>query len=195
KVLHQLTAEDGSWIIIKSRKHLEVMPTVSVSVGSESVGEGAFTDSKDRVQLGPVLKTALRTKLVALMRDGNIVAFRTLLNMQATYLRGLNVKPAADLVPGVTLGTDVLPERLLAESFLLQNGFRELDEVDGAGWSPLAYAALGGDPEVIQALLQKRADPSTRTRAANAYINVPGNASVVSIAAFYSNNAALEAAA
>lgn len=192
KVLHQLTAEDGSWIIIKSRKHLEVMPTVSVSVGSESVGEGAFTDSKDRVQLGPVLKTALRTKLVALMRDGNIVAFRTLLNMQATYLRGLNVKPAADLVPGVTLGKDVLPERLLAESFLLQNGFRELDEVDGAGWSPLAYAALGGDPEVIQALLQKRADPSTRTRAANAYINVPGNASVVSIAAFYSNNAALE---
>ena len=151
------------------------MPTVSVSVGSESVGEGAFTDSKDRVQLGPVLKTALRTKLVALMRDGNIVAFRTLLNMQATYLRGLNVKPAADLVPGVTLGTDVLPERLLAESFLLQNGFRELDEVDGAGWSPLAYAALGGDPEVIQALLQKRADPSTRTRAANAYINVPGD--------------------
>ncbi|CAE7814144.1 ANKHD1 [Symbiodinium sp. CCMP2592] len=192
KVCRQLSAADGTWIMIKSRKHLEVMPIVSVAVGSVSVGEGTFTDSKDRDQLGPVLKAALRNKLVSLMRDGNIVAFRTLLNMQAFFLRGLNVKPAADLVPGVTLGTDVLPEWLLADSFLFQNGFREVDEVDAAGWSPLAYAALGGDPEVIQALLQKRADPSSRTRATNYFVNIPGNASMVSIAAFYSNNEALQ---
>lgn len=191
KVCRQLSATDGTWIMIKSRKHLEVMPMVSTTIGV-SVGEGTFTDSKDRVQLGPVLKAALRTKLVSLMRDGNIVAFRTLLNMQAFFLRGLNVKPAADLVPGVTLGTDVLPEWLLADSFLFQNGFREVDEVDAAGWSPLAYAALGGDPEVIQALLQKRANPCTTTRATNYFVNIPGNASMVSIAAFYSNNEALQ---
>ena len=30
--------------------------------------------------------------------------------------------------------------------FLYQNGFTRVNERDSAGWSPLCYAALGGDP-------------------------------------------------
>ena len=166
---------------------------VTTKVTSISVGEGIFTNSKDRDQLGPVLKATLRAKLVSLMRDGKVEAFRTLLNMQALLLRGLDVEPAADLVPGITLGAAALPEWLLAESFLFQNGFQQVDEVDGTGWSPLSYAALGGDPEVVQALLLKRADPSTKTRANKPDTTIPSNASAVSIAAFFHNNAALQA--
>ena len=170
------------------------MPYVTPSGAHVSVGEGTFTDPKDREQLGPVLKAALTAKLVSYMRAGDVEAFRALLNLQAFFMRGMNVQPAADLVPGMTLGADALPEWLLADSFLFQNGFQDLQEVDGMGWTPLSYAALGGNPATVQALLDKRADPCTKTRATNPYISVPTNASAVSIAAFFRNNEVLQVA-
>ena len=47
--------------------------------------------------------------------------------------------------------------------FMYENGFNNVLEVDQAGWSPLCYAALRGDPLVIEALLAKRADPNDCT--------------------------------
>ena len=152
KVCRQLRSGDGSWVMIKGRKHLEVMPYVTPSGAHVSVGEGTFTDPKDREQLGPVLKAALTAKLVSYMRAGDVEAFRALLNLQAFFMRGMNVQPAADLVPGMTLGADALPEWLLADSFLFQNGFQDLQEVDGMGWTPLSYAALGGNWVAVKEL-------------------------------------------
>ena len=46
------------------------------------------------------------------------------------------------------------------ETFLIQHGFIRVSEYDKAGWTPLCYAALGGNPQMIEALLKKRADPN-----------------------------------
>ena len=44
--------------------------------------------------------------------------------------------------------------------FLIQHGLIRVSEYDKAGWTPLCYAALGGNPEMMEALLRKRADPN-----------------------------------
>ena len=45
-----------------------------------------------------------------------------------------------------------------------QNGFRTIRETDGAGWSALHYAALCGDPALLNGLLKLRADPKQLTK-------------------------------
>ena len=51
--------------------------------------------------------------------------------------------------------------------FLFQNGFCTVNEVDSCGWSPLHYAALRGEPLLIQSLLEQRADIDCKTKKAN----------------------------
>ena len=43
-------------------------------------------------------------------------------------------------------------------------GFRRIDERDASGWTPLCYAALGGSPLQVSALLEARADANDAIR-------------------------------
>ena len=45
-----------------------------------------------------------------------------------------------------------------------RNGFRHILERDAAGWSPLHYAALGNNTELVQSLLEKQANVHCRSR-------------------------------
>ncbi|CAL1154025.1 unnamed protein product [Cladocopium goreaui] len=51
-------------------------------------------------------------------------------------------------------------KRKLLSLLKAQNGFRTIGEMDSAGFSPLHYAALNGDPALIQDLLTLQADPN-----------------------------------
>ena len=55
----------------------------------------------------------------------------------------------------------------MVDEFLFQNGFATIDEVDSCGWSPMLYAALRGEPLLIQSLLEQRADPNSKAKKAN----------------------------
>ena len=44
-----------------------------------------------------------------------------------------------------------------------RNGFRHILERDAVGWSPLHYAALGNNAELVQSLLAKRANVHCRS--------------------------------
>ena len=52
----------------------------------------------------------------------------------------------------------------VVQQFLVENGFEKVLQRDRAGWSPLLYAALHGNPTLVEALLVHRADPNDSIR-------------------------------
>jgi len=156
-------------IWIKSTTHVEL------SVGayqictlghSEGPGDGEFTVDSDREKLAEVFQQMLWQKLRDYVRKGDILNYRALLNFQSVHLRGLPAKPVVDIIPGFeaeeALQAD--PKNLKVEQFLYQNGFKKISEIDANGMSPVCYAAIRGDPVLMQGLLERRADPNDRSR-------------------------------
>ena len=120
----------------------------------------------DRQKLGPVLLKAVQRKLRFLLRSGNLVGYRTLLNHQPLFLRGFDVEIQYDLIPGFEalpcLGeaSEASEASLIVSQFLYQNGFSKVAELDKVGWTPLHYAGCRGEPELVRALLAHRANPN-----------------------------------
>ena len=78
--------------------------------------------------------------------EGDFAGYRRHLNLQGLYFRGLGVAPISDIIPGFECSngnTDV------AAKFLYQNGFAKVRDTDRAGLSPLHYAALDGDANIV----------------------------------------------
>ena len=117
----------------------------------------------DREKLGPVLQSVVRCKLLSCLKAQDLPAYRRHLNLQPFYFRGLAVESVEDLVPGFDASYAPDLQAYVVAKFLHQNGLRSVREVDGAGWTALHYAALGGNSELIAGLLQQRAEPNRRT--------------------------------
>ena len=152
---------EGSWILIKSAERLELV------VGSRALnfptGKGEFAVATDKVKLGPILEAALKGKMRQALRKSDLVTYRVVRNLQSVYLKGLPAQLELDLVPGFISSADHTAS--IVEHFLYQNGFRSIHEVDIAGFMPLHYAALGGEAQLIKAMLEERADPTSTTHA------------------------------
>ena len=164
RVLRELSP-DPSWIMIKGNTELELTASSSACFIVQSAGEGQFTRKDDRTKLAQVLQHALRRKLRLLLMAEDLVGYRVHLNLQSIHLRGFPAEATDDLVPGFepdSFEQDACT--LSAQRFLYQNGFATVHEVDAGGWSPGHYAALRGDPLVMQGLLQLRADINRWTR-------------------------------
>ena len=153
---------EGSWILIKSAERLELV-VASRAFGCRT-GEGDFAVAEDKLKLGPVLESALRGKMRQALSRCDFVTFRLVRNMQSIYLRGLAVELELDLVPGFVPSCDADDPLSHVERFLYQNGFCNIHDVDTAGFMPLHYAALAGEPHLIKAMLEQRADPTKTTR-------------------------------
>ena len=169
---------DGSWILIKSAERLELV--VASRAPSCPTGEGDFAVASDKVKLGPVLEAALRGKMRKALRQGDLVTYRIVRNLQSVYLRGLPAELETDLVPGFVPADD--SASMVVEQFLYQNGFWSLHEVDSAGFMPLHYAALAGEPQQIKAMLQQRADPTLRTRKTQPLLEIPAGVTALGLA-------------
>lgn len=169
---------DGSWILIKSAERLELV--VASRAPSCPTGEGDFAVATDKVKLGPVLEAALRGKMRKALCEGDFVTYRIVRNLQSVYLRGLPAELEKDVVPGFVPGAD--DSVSIVEHFLYQNGFWSLHEVDSAGFMPLHYAALDGEPLLIKALLQQRADPTRTTRKTQPLLEIPAWVSALGLA-------------
>ena len=110
----ELSAHD-SWILIQSSTRLEVVATTFSTL---SVGEGDFTVEQDRLQLAPVMRQILASKLKLC---ANKPAYRRHLNLSSVYFRGLEVE---------------FPSPKDAADFMQQNGFTRVDARDASGWCP-----------------------------------------------------------
>ncbi|CAE7818593.1 btbd11b [Symbiodinium sp. CCMP2592] len=156
--VRELSSKVPDCILVKSPVHLEMKVETSV----KSAGEGVFTVESDRLAIAPVLNNFFKSKLASLLKDGDFPKYRLLLNQQRARLRGLHVQSVEDLVPSFD-GTGS-PGCNYTNRFLHQNGFQHLNECDAAGWTPICYAAVKGDPTIVQALLDARANPNDTTR-------------------------------
>ena len=73
---------------------------------------------------------------------------------------------------------------------MYQNGFGAVQEVDAGGWFPLHYAALGGDPLVMQGLLSQRADPNCQTQKEQPRSGTAPFTTALTICVFHKHNEA-----
>ncbi|CAE7389731.1 unnamed protein product [Symbiodinium natans] len=135
----------------------------------------------------------LKRKLVQCLREGDLPSYRVVLNAQAVLCRGLPIDPIADLVPGFDSSQHESDEgSLRVAQFLFQNGFAQVSEYDAMGWSPMCYAALNGDPALVKALLERRANPSDETKKGQPLLAVSKQISALALAAMFRNNDAVK---
>ena len=146
---------DSTWILIQSSSCLVVVGgTTSFPTGP--VGEGNFSNEEDRQKLAPVMRNIAMRKMMHCLKKSDFPGFRRQLNLQSFHLRGLEVQPIDGLL-------DIDNDVDAVSQFLFQNGLRNVQKPDAAGWWPLHYAALSGKTEVIRGLLRLRASVNQRT--------------------------------
>ncbi|CAK9078290.1 unnamed protein product [Durusdinium trenchii] len=171
-------------VLVESAVHLTVAP------GHQQVvlrpGEGSFSMAADRSAVAEVLQSLIKRKLKLYLEEGQIHRYRFLWSQQRVRLSGFSLAPVEDIVPGGPTEAEALSK------FLYQNGFARLGERDAAGWSPLCYAALGGNPVLIREMLQERADPNDRITKPAHFAIMPKNTPVLHVVSFLHHQEALE---
>ena len=151
--------------------------------------EGNFTVPGDRCQLQPLLEAGLKRILQSHLKARDFVGYRVMLNLQSVYLRGYT-SGFLEPVPGFSDKESDSPFPLAVAKFKYQNGFESIQEVDRAGWSPLHYAALLGDPEVVQGLLAQKADPNRTTQKGQWRVGMPPWTSALALCVYFKHNSA-----
>ena len=180
---------DGSWILVHSAVQMEVILRTNAFNGS--VGEGDFAVADDKAKLGQVVLVALMERMVQALQESDFVTYRVVRNLHRVYLRSLDVEAELDLIPGFVCDTDD-SSAYVASHFFHQNGFSRINEVDRAGFTPLHYAALNGDPQLINALLEHRADLSKSTRKGQKLIGLPAQRSALALCLVCQHNEAAQ---
>ena len=189
---------------------LMVVPAVCpiATLGGRPSGEGDFSFEEDWAKLGPLLAQAVHRKLLLLLESRDFVGYRFLLNLQSVYLRGFAERNLCQPIPGFQVHFDDLRnshdsssaslpsgrlsqrQELLVAKFLYQNGFMRVNEWDNAGWSVLHYAALQGDPSLIQDLLAQKLDPNSLTKKDQPQVGLPPWITALTIAVCFKHNTA-----
>lgn len=100
-----------------------------------------------------VLKQQVAAKLVHCLEQEDMVAYHFWLNQQQVRFNTKDIEEKS--------GEEEYEATVLAR-FLHENSFTHATERDAAGWSPLCYAAMNGNPLLVSALLSARADANDR---------------------------------
>ena len=177
--------------MVKSPKDVELIAGTCafLRAGCGPVGEGIFTVPQDRLKLGPVLVATLRRRILSLLKAQDLPGYRALLNQQHLLLRGLDCDSLGPFL-GFEEDLTCLDSASLVMKFFHQNGFRNVWKTDSGGWSPLHYAALNGDPSLVEDLLKLQADPNQGSRKVHPAIGQPAGTPPLSIACIFKNNEA-----
>ena len=183
-------SQEPSWIMVKSAKDVQLVLDASASfrAGSGPVGAGTFTVEADCKKLGPVLMTVLKRKLMRLLKAQDFPGYRALLNQQSTMLTGMACdvfEPVPNFEAFEEGDNKASP---WVQKFFYQNGFRTIWEKDHCGWLPIHYAALNGDPSLVNELLMLRADPNQPTKKAHRDLGFEAGTPPLSISCLFKNN-------
>mmetsp|Transcript_57647 Transcript_57647/g.119148 ORF Transcript_57647/g.119148 Transcript_57647/m.119148 type:complete len:444 (+) Transcript_57647:3-1334(+) len=184
---------DGSFLMVKSARHVELVVSSFASSCESSPGEGCFTMEEDRLKIAPVVKQVLKQKLTQCLQNGDLPSYRVVLNAQAILCRGLPVDPISDIVPGFDSTRHESDDAgsIMVAQFLFQNGFCQVSEYDAMGWSPICYAALNGNAALVKALLERRANPNDETKKGQPLLALSRKVCVLAISALFQNNDAV----
>lgn len=162
--VHLSTIHSASLVEVQCAEQQNL--TVPFEFLREPVGLGKFTIAADREKVAEVVHSMVRQKLLHYLRQGDLHNYRVLLNLQHLHFRGFSVEPIDGWVPGF-ISTETDPSSFFLQKFMYQHGFRSPVERDKAGWTPLCYAAVSGNPLLLVALLEQRANPNDSIRHAS----------------------------
>lgn len=163
------------------------MDTPKTSVGDGSAGRGAFGYREDREKLGHILGKFLKRFILLHLQKKDFMKYKIYLNLVNAFLDGFPAECQLSMSEIIEV-----PPVPMAQDFLTRMGFRAVNEVDGFGWTPMCYAALNGDPGLVRALLDHRADANDRTRKQNPLLNAPASLPVLAMAVYFSRNEAAQ---
>eukprot|EP00434_Breviolum_minutum_P035242 symbB.v1.2.031189.t1/scaffold3578.1/size55188/2 len=179
----------NSYVVIRSATSFYVVTQASISFAlAGPPGEGTFGRGEDKEKLCNVLTSLLKQLLLHHLIREDFLAYRSYLNLQSLFLRGFSVGSGVE----AKMFQPMPRSQGSVETFLQQNGFRKITEVDQSGWSPLCYAVLQGDPQLVQSLLAARADPNEQTKRDHALIGLKSPLSVTAIASYFGHTGTVE---
>ncbi|CAE7945096.1 mask-1 [Symbiodinium necroappetens] len=180
-------AHDNLMIRVESSRHIALVTTLE----KNSPGAGAFSFECDREKVAGIVRNLVKQKLLYCLRKGDLVSYRFLLNEQVRMFRSLPLEPFEGLIPGFELQAEGASEDWKLESFLYQMGFSHIAERDAGGFSPMCYAAVRGDPLLLESLLKQRADPNDRIWKTCPKLGISRNTSLLAVCAFNGHNECL----
>ena len=172
---------------VQSATRLIAVDTPKTSVGDGSAGRGAFGYGEDRKKLGHILGKFLKRFILQSLLQKDFMKYKIYLNLVNAFLDGFPAECQlfmSDIIE--------MPPVNIVHDFLTRMGFGTVKEVDGSGWTPMCYAALNGEPGLVRALLDQRADPNDRTRKLNPLLNAPASLPVLALALYFSRNQAAQ---
>ncbi|CAJ1363796.1 unnamed protein product [Effrenium voratum] len=189
RTCRELSLHDSSWVMVRSPSDLEIVSGTNLSArfGAGPVGEGYFSLPEDRWKLRPVLIAAIKRKILSLLQAQDWPRYRSLLNQQAMMLRGLESESEPQFEP-LEFDPDSNRDFPSTSKFFHQNGFRGIRETDAGGWSPLHYAALDGNPSLVQELLTLKADPNQGTKRSHPDLGFECGTSPLCISCLFKRN-------
>lgn len=188
KMARELSGGNGMILLIESPSHMFLMPAWKAMLDSH--GDGEFTVDGDRKAVGDMLKTLVVRKLRTFLRSGDLHSYRFLLNQQHVRFWNSETEPHEGLLrEGDCPETKDPP---VMSSFFYQNGFVSVADRDHAGWSPLCYAAVRGDTDLMKALLAKKANPDDCIWKGKGDAYLPKHCSVLSLCAYFRCNESMK---
>eukprot|EP00929_Paragymnodinium_shiwhaense_P076247 TRINITY_DN39169_c0_g1_i7.p1 TRINITY_DN39169_c0_g1~~TRINITY_DN39169_c0_g1_i7.p1 ORF type:complete len:643 (-),score=59.91 TRINITY_DN39169_c0_g1_i7:81-1949(-) len=143
--------------VVTSPHHLQAADTLESFL--VSVGLGHFTVDADKARIAPFIIAMIRKKL-ARIPDKLSHEYRLLNCLKSVILRGLPLASPRGRHGDVfsELSHEVSDAGQGLAAFLNDLGFTNAC-AEEAGWTPLGYAALTGDCNLIQQLLDAKANP------------------------------------
>lgn len=162
-------------------------------------GEGVFSVASDKERVLKFMKSMLQTHLCSLLQTADLYRYRFLLNRYRTHLEAFSVQVAAASTRANVLAP-VEPSGSAAESaslvsllvpFLRENGFRDVWRRE-FGWTPVCFAALRGDPSILEALLHLRADVNEEVTQSDEEHHIHAHNTLLHVCAQFSNNDGLK---
>ena len=134
----------------------------------EPVGEGDFTVDSDRASIGTFMVQLVRNHAVQLLRTDRLHTYRMLMCTQRTIFSGLPPTSTQTSRGSGTYPVNITtskPETGSVEEFLLLLKWPDTNNTyfDEAGFAALHYAAVAGDVDVLQGLLDGNADVNLGT--------------------------------
>ena len=179
KMAWELSDRHGLVLMVDSPEHLTLLPVWESF--QTSPGDGEFSVPSDIEVVGEIMRSLLRTKLQGFLQKGDLHNYRFYLNQQRIRFRNCHIEPLDALIPE-------LPGAEILEAFLHQNGFLSIRDRDQAGWSPICYAAMNGDPQLVEALLSNGADPNDCIFHPKSEALIYAGTTVLAIAAGFGSN-------
>jgi len=189
QMARELARNDGFIITVQTATHPSLAWNMH-GVG-KAPGNGEFSFEVDRERVGRVILRMVWTKLQYGLANGELHNYRFLLSLHRKHFEGVpGLHPVEGLVSGFQTEIDPSddPGGFLVARFLHDNIFRKVTDRDSHGWSPLCFAVVQGNPSLVKALLDGKADANDSLLYSKKEVNLPRNIPVLSLATAYHNN-------